>query len=322
MHDADKTWSITTKTKKASGERHIQHTKHCAPRPTSLCIPNYHDFTTNTTQSSSHPRSTTRTRLFCALAPIPLYHICSWINSRHRLAQILTMPSPTHLGPGAAQYLPTMALSPFAFEEKLNIGFRKVLEGQSYPEFSNNGRDTKHVFAPTNYHETSCDGYENMSTPAQYDIVALTASTPSTPSASTPSTKGRDSCSNTSQSPTPSSSVDFTYTPSRSSSPSMPPPPNSYSCSKCNETFRLQGELNKHWNRKHVKRFSCTAQDCDKAFHLKADLNRHIKSKHEVQAGIPCEYVGCLESFSRKDNMRRHMKEEHEHSKRKRAGSG
>jgi uncharacterized Zn-finger protein len=102
----------------------------------------------------------------------------------------------------------------------------------------------------------------------------------------------------------------------------MPPPPNSYPCRKCNETFRLQGELNKHWNRKHEKRFSCTAQNCDKAFNLKADLNRHIKSKHEDRAEIPCEYVGCLESFSRKDNMRRHMKEEHEHSKRKRAGSG
>jgi hypothetical protein len=266
------------------------------------------------------------------------------------------MPSPSPLDLGAAQHIPTMALSPFAFEKNLNIGFRKILKGQSYPDFSTSGNDATHISASSNHQETSCNENEAMSPPAQddmdirtavttyvsassnddetsrdgngtmsppqYEIDTPTASTPNTPSASTPSTKGMDSSSNASQSPTPSSLVDFTFTPSRSSSPTMPPPTNSYPCSKCNETFRLPGELNKHWNRKHEKRFSCTAQGCDKAFNLKADLNRHIKSIHEVRAEIPCEYVGCLESFSRKDNMRRHMKEEHEHSKRRRAGSG
>jgi hypothetical protein len=334
-----------------------QHTKHCAPRPTSLCIiPKHHDSTTNTTRSSSHPRSTTRTRFFWTTALYPPNHIYSQINSRHRLAQIPTMSSPSPLDSGAAQHIPTMALSPFAFENNLNIGFRKILEGQSYPEFSKCDNDATRISASSNHQETSCNQIGAMSPPSQYDMETLTAftthvsalsshyetscdgngsisppqcdidtpaaSTPNTPSASTPSTRGMDSSSNASQSPTPSSSVDFTFTPSRSSSPTMPPPLNSYSCSKCNETFRLLGELNKHWNRKHEKRFSCTAQGCDKAFNLKADLNRHIKSKHEVRTEIPCEYVGCLESFSRKDNMRRHMKEEHEHSKRRRAGSG
>jgi hypothetical protein len=57
-----------------------------------------------------------------------------------------------------------------------------------------------------------------------------------------------------------SSSVDVKLTASRSSSPTMPHSPkrNSYPCSRCNETFDLQGELEKHSFRKHGKRLSCT----------------------------------------------------------------
>jgi uncharacterized Zn-finger protein len=223
----------------------------------------------------------------------------------------------------AAEHPPTMALSPFAFEEDLNIGFRKILEGQSYPEFSHISREAPSIHSiPSSLCPRAPERADPSTLVTEGRQAAASVSTPDTSSTpSTPSTEGTDSCSNASQSPTASSSVDFTFTPSRSSSPTMPRSTNSYSCSRCNETFRLQGELNKHWNRKHEKRFSCTVQGCDKAFNLKADLNRHTKTKHEVQV-IPCEYDGCSKIFSREDNMKRHIREEHKHSRRKRAGSG
>jgi uncharacterized C2H2 Zn-finger protein len=233
------------------------------------------------------------------------------------------MPSPSPLYSRAAEYLPTMALSPFAFEEDLNIGFRKILEGQSYPEFSKISREAPSIHPIPS---SPCPGASERVDPSALVIdgeqAAAPASTPNTSSTpSTPSTEGTDSCSNASQSPTPSSSVDFTFTPSRSSSPTMTRSTNSYPCSRCNEMFRLRGELNKHWNRKHEKRFSCAVQGCDQAFHLRADLIRHTKT-HDVQADITCDYDGCSRTFSREDNMKRHVREAHKHGRRKRAGSG
>jgi hypothetical protein len=233
------------------------------------------------------------------------------------------MSSTSSLYSGAAEYhslAPTMSLSPFAFEHDLNIDFRKTLQGRPHLEITKEEKDNAEPLSPPqSQHEANRDGSNMMSPSMNYGIATLTASPPDTSATSTPSTNYTDIWSNTSLSPESNSSVDFPFTPSRSSSPTMPSAPPGYRCSTCGETFRLQGELNKHRNRRHVKRFRCQIQGCEAAFHLKADLTRHTKSKHEDHVGIPCEHEGCLETFSRKDNMMRHMKEEHKQSKRKRA---
>jgi hypothetical protein len=307
-------------------ENTFQYTKHCAPRPTSLCISSHNDFDCNATIDNTYYQ-----RLETASSSSPLQsHLIIPAPGPPRVrdcrSTYLQMPSPSPLYSGATGHpAPNMSLSPFAFEIELNIEFRKTLQARPCSEITGNEEDNVTASCPSHsHHETSCAESNVMSPSNQDDRPTFTASMPGSPTpSSTTSPKGTDTSSNASASPQSTTSIDFTYTPSRSSSPAMPSlsQPTGYHCPKCPESFRLKGELNKHWFRRHQKRFACSVPDCDKAFHLKADLTRHTKSIHEVQAGIPCEYEGCTETFSRKDNMIRHVREEHEMGGRKRTGS-
>ena len=84
--------------------------------------------------------------------------------------------------------------------------------------------------------------------------------------------------------------------------------PSTFSCIRCNEEFPTAGLLNKHINRKHIKRYSCDR--CSASFHLHTDLLRHQPS-HEPnrRPAIPCSNAGCPRTFTRRDNMLRHRKE-------------
>jgi hypothetical protein len=325
VHNVDKTLVQDHDDEKLLWRIYFQYTKHCAPRPSSLCISNHHDFDCNATSDNVHylrhdTASSSSQLRFRSIIPAP-----DSPSVRDWRILYLPTPPPSPSYPGATMHpAPNMSLSPFAFEIELNIEFRKTLQARPDLKIARNEKDNVPAFRPShNDHEDSCSGNDTMSPLKQYDSPTFTVSTPGSPTPSTTtSPKGTDTSSNASLSPKSTTSIDFTYTPSRSTSPTIPShTPHGYHCTKCPEVFRLKGELNKHWFRRHQKRFACSVPACDKAFHLKADLTRHTKSIHEVQAGIPCEHVGCPETFSRKDNMIRHVREEHEMGGRKRAGS-
>ncbi|EAT77248.1 hypothetical protein HBH56_185590 [Parastagonospora nodorum] len=212
------------------------------------------------------------------------------------------------------------------FELQLNIEFRKTLEGKRPCNAANTDRDSTPASLPHQCRDAKCDRSELTLPSTPCDIHPPTTSTPNTsssssPLSSTPSTNGTPPWSDTSCSPNSTSSAHSASTPPRSASPAPPPPPFTHTCPTCGQSFRLPGQLNKHWFSKHKRRFSCAVPACGKAFHLRADLTRHTKSRHTAYAGTRCEHAGCAETFSRRDNMMRHIREEHEHGGRKRAGS-
>lgn len=88
-------------------------------------------------------------------------------------------------------------------------------------------------------------------------------------------------------------------------------------CEECDVSFRSTGLLTDHINRKHVRRFKCTACGLDVAFNLRADLERHNRAKHwgGLIEGLKCTVEGCKtpsktwvrKAWVRKDNPKRHM---------------
>ncbi|KAF7681123.1 hypothetical protein GT037_000099, partial [Alternaria burnsii] len=87
----------------------------------------------------------------------------------------------------------------------------------------------------------------------------------------------------------------------------------SFGCDQCQEVFQRRGELSKHNNRIHNRRYKCLYEGClQKPFGLKADLQRHITAIHSTEkVAIQCLVDSCIEEFSRKDNMLRHVKNKH-----------
>lgn len=88
-----------------------------------------------------------------------------------------------------------------------------------------------------------------------------------------------------------------------------------HQCTDCGRAYSLPGELQKHRNAMHNKRYKCG--DCGRAFGLKTDLKKHTL-KHlrpEEKSGFLCEFeeggVKCGKSFPRKDNMLKHMRKIH-----------
>jgi hypothetical protein len=213
-----------------------------------------------------------------------------------------------------------MGLSPFAFEKDLNIQFRKVLEGQSPTNFRTTDNGIMAASPQHDHHDASQDEYPSTTSSIPYCSLIHRASAAETPTPSSPSTEISNTWSDTSYSPTSDTSVDFTNTPLSSASSTLSSTSSGHHCPVCVESFRLKGELRKHWYRKHEKRFLCAVPGCDMAFHLKADLTRHTGSRHKddtIILCIPCEHFGCLATFSRRDNMLRHKRIEHENGKRK-----
>lgn len=83
-------------------------------------------------------------------------------------------------------------------------------------------------------------------------------------------------------------------------------------CKECDVSFCSVGLLTDHINRKHVRRFKCTACGPDVAFNLRADLERHNRAKHRggLVEGLKCTVESCKtpsKTWVRKDNLKRHM---------------
>ncbi|PSN74008.1 hypothetical protein BS50DRAFT_670490 [Corynespora cassiicola Philippines] len=80
-------------------------------------------------------------------------------------------------------------------------------------------------------------------------------------------------------------------------------------CQHCGEAYDFRGELNRHINRHHVRRYKCDA--CRAAFHLNADLKRHKATVHkESQSAFSCPNDPCThpgKTFNRRDNFKRHV---------------
>lgn len=86
-----------------------------------------------------------------------------------------------------------------------------------------------------------------------------------------------------------------------------------FSCDKCDEAFRRQGDLRKH-QKNHTRRRCCPL--CNQGFAERKDLNRHLWVKHPKEAHqygvpgsyrVPCPHVPCP-YIDREDNVRRHIK--------------
>jgi uncharacterized C2H2 Zn-finger protein len=95
-----------------------------------------------------------------------------------------------------------------------------------------------------------------------------------------------------------------------------------FRCSNCPDTFRTQGDLNRH-NLSHSKPHKCTVPLCPKAsegFRYSKDRDRHVRAKHphhvppDEQVKYYCPVAECKFSvhhnvgWIRKDNYVRHMK--------------
>jgi len=94
-----------------------------------------------------------------------------------------------------------------------------------------------------------------------------------------------------------------------------------FRCSKCSDTFRTQGGLNRH-NKSHSKPHKCTEPLCPKSlegFQYKKDRDRHVRTRHphivppDAQVKYYCPVAECRFSLNhyagwgRKDNYERHM---------------
>lgn len=115
-------------------------------------------------------------------------------------------------------------------------------------------------------------------------------------------------------SPTPPS--DFQQGASLSQSPpeTRQEPDSAHRCSKCDKVFDKAYERNKHFNRKHNRRYRCTVEGCQQQpFGLQTDLKRHTKSRHSKPHSSSlhrCPLDNCqhaLKPFSRKDHLTRHL---------------
>ncbi|KAH7083963.1 hypothetical protein FB567DRAFT_95668 [Paraphoma chrysanthemicola] len=237
---------------------------------------------------------------------------------------------------------PPVVVSLFEVEKDLNIEFRRFLG-----DCHHDGTQITEVDPPIpswSSYDCAADIEHVPSPRAEHDFDAPATITPSIPAArqssiSTPidlpgtnlppptmSIDGTDTSSDTSSSPTAHNSPSSVFTstsPASSStshtSPSSTNSPPQYSiypniCSDCALAFRTNGQLNKHRNLKHIKRFSCREPQCTAAFHLTADLRRHVASVHADRYGtvrIECVVAGCRKSFTRSDNMARHLRTWH-----------
>ncbi|KAH7067283.1 hypothetical protein BKA63DRAFT_115240 [Paraphoma chrysanthemicola] len=239
---------------------------------------------------------------------------------------------------------PPLFVSLYEVERELNIEFRRFLGDHRHddaqitevdttsPSWSPYDcaadKDIDHVPSPRGEHVFDAPA---APTPA---IPAARQSSLSTPIAlsetnlppHTMSIGGTDTASDTSSSPATHSSPNSIFTPTSSASsstshtsPSSTNSPPRYSlypyiCSDCALTFRTSGQLNKHRNLKHIKRFPCHEPKCTAAFNLRADLRRHIASVHADRYGtvrVECSVAGCRKSFTRSDNMARHLRKGH-----------
>lgn len=101
-------------------------------------------------------------------------------------------------------------------------------------------------------------------------------------------------------------------------SPTHNEPSPTYHCSQCDKVFDKFYLRNRHYNRKHNRRYPCEVPGCQQIpFALKADLVRHRKSRHPElfpPSLFPCTFPPCQfthKPFSRKDNLRRHIQKNH-----------
>ncbi|XTI84172.1 hypothetical protein V2W45_1228420 [Cenococcum geophilum] len=95
-------------------------------------------------------------------------------------------------------------------------------------------------------------------------------------------------------------------------------PDSVYHCSTCDEVFEKAYLRNKHFNRKHNRRYRCKVEGCQQEpFGLQADLARHINSRHREPSSplsYRCQFDDCqyaLKPFSRKDHLTRHLQTSH-----------
>lgn len=101
--------------------------------------------------------------------------------------------------------------------------------------------------------------------------------------------------------------------------PPMHNEPNpTYHCPQCEKVFDKPFLRNKHYSRKHSRRYPCEVLGCQQAsFALKADLVRHRNSLHRElfrSRSFPCTFPSCpyaLNPFSRKDHLMRHLQKKH-----------
>lgn len=71
----------------------------------------------------------------------------------------------------------------------------------------------------------------------------------------------------------------------------------------------LTAPYSQHLNT-HSKPYPCDKCDC--TFALRADLNRHVLARHRVgQKRYPCIVGGCAFKATRKDNVRQHLRKSH-----------
>lgn len=132
------------------------------------------------------------------------------------------------------------------------------------------------------------------------------------------SSHSEDSSSQTDSSSSPASTTPTSPCNSSRDSPSHSPRTTLYShqCTDCGRAYPLKGELQKHRNAMHNKRYKC--EECGRAFGLKTDLKKH-NLKHlrpEEKSRFICEFeehgMRCGKSFPRKDNMLKHMRKIHQ----------
>ena len=98
-----------------------------------------------------------------------------------------------------------------------------------------------------------------------------------------------------------------------------------YKCEKCDITFSIKSNLNRHEREKHyeskvnfdfiedldsVTIIKC--ENCDQTFKRKADLKRHYKSAHsDIDSKKEFKCAVCGKEFSRKFVLNRHTKRFH-----------
>jgi len=91
----------------------------------------------------------------------------------------------------------------------------------------------------------------------------------------------------------------------------------SFVCELCQKDCPTRGDLNKHKNRKHEKRYTCDFPGCLQApFGLRRDMLRHQEGKHSRPGSnivARCNYGRCQgKSFTREDNFKRHLRRVHQ----------
>ena len=81
-----------------------------------------------------------------------------------------------------------------------------------------------------------------------------------------------------------------------------------YLCTECNKTFTRKSKLSEHTKSQHEGvTYSCT--ECYKTFNSKNGLSEHTKSQHE---GVTYSCTECYKTFNCKSNLSQHIKSQHE----------